>query len=408
MIDIIDKEFEDLIIGYISQTLTVNDLKKVLKKLKTPGNAEVFKEYVRINYFTIFAMNKLDTDSIIKEINNRIVKEESKKSRRIYFMNFLKYAAVFILIFGLGYYSNNNFVIIDEIPKIVPKVTDIVLSSGDDQVVINNDASQKKGNKIFSKTNLIQKNNLLIYNDSLELNELVYHTLKVPYGKRFNILFSDGSKVSLNSGSILKYPVKFLSNQKREVFLQGEAYFDVAEDKSNLFVVNSEGINVEVHGTKFMVKNYSEDSNSDIILVSGSVKIQNSLNKISLLLKPGHKGSVNKVDFKITETKVNTKIYTSWIEGVVIFRMETFDQILKKLERLYNVTIINNREESLNELFNAAIDVNNEDIEMVLEYFNKIYNIEYKHNYGSQPLDIKCSSILFTRTTINQTRAVFW
>ena len=323
-------------------------------------------------------MNKLDTDSIIKEINNRIVKDESKKSKRIYFMNFLKYAAVFILIFGLGYYSNNNFVIIDEIPKIVPKATDIVLSSGDDQVVINNDASQEKGNKIFSKTNLIQKNNLLIYNDSLELNELVYHTLKVPYGKRFNILFSDGSKVSLNSGSILRYPVKFLSNQKREVFLQGEAYFDVAEDKSNLFVVNSEGINVEVYGTKFMVKNYSEDFTSDIILVSGSVKIQNSLNKTSLLLKPGHKGSVNKVDFKITETKVNTKIYTSWIDGEVIFRMETFDQILKKLERLYNVTIINNREESLNELFNAAIDVNNEDIEMVLEYFNKIYNIEYK------------------------------
>ena len=375
---IIDREFEDLIIGYISQTLTVNDLKEVLKKLKNPGNAEVFKEYVRINYFTIYAMNKLDTDSIIKEINNRIAKEESKKSKRIYFMNFVKYAAVFILIFGLGYYSNNNFVIIDEIPKIVPKATDIVLSSGDDQVVINNDASQEKGNKIFSKTNLIQKNNLLIYNDSLELNELVYHTLKVPYGKRFNILFSDGSKVSLNSGSILKYPVKFLSNQKREVFLQGEAYFDVAEDKSNLFVVNSEGINVEVYGTKFMVKNYSEDFTSDIILVSGSVKIQNSLNKISLLLKPGHKGSVNKVDFKITETKVNTKIYTSWIEGEVIFRMETFDQILKKLERLYNVTIINNREESLNELFNAAIDVNNEDIEMVLEYFNKIYNIEYK------------------------------
>ena len=378
MIDIINKEFEDLIIGYISKTLTVNDLKEILKKLKTPGNAEVFKEYVRINYFTIYAMNKLDTDSIIKEINNRIAKEESKKSKRIYFMNFVKYAAVFILIFGLGYYSNNNFVIIDEIPKITPKPNDIVLSSGDDQVVINNDASQEKGNKIFSKTNLIQKNNLLIYNDSLELNELVYHTLKVPYGKRFNILFSDGSKVSLNSGSILRYPVKFLSNQKREVFLQGEAYFDVAEDKSNLFVVNSEGINVEVYGTKFMVKNYSEDFTSDIVLVSGSVKIQNSLNKTSLLLKPGHKGSVNKVDFKITETKVNTKIYTSWIDGEVIFRMETFGQILKKLERLYNVTIINNREESLNELFNAAIDVNNEDIEMVLEYFNKIYNIEYK------------------------------
>ncbi len=155
--------------------------------------------------------------------------------------------------------------------------------------------------------------------------------MKVPYGKRFNILFSDGSKVSLNSGSILRYPVKFLSNQKREVFLQGEAYFDVAEDKSNLFVVNSEGINVEVYGTKFMVKNYSEDFNSDIVLVSGSVAIKNNENEESTLLKPGFKGSVDKTTLKITESKINTKVYTSWIEGEVVFRKESFSQILKKL-----------------------------------------------------------------------------
>ena len=109
MIDIIDKEFEDLIIGYISQTLTVNDLKKVLKKLKTPGNAEVFKEYVRINYFTIYAMNKLDTDSIIKEINNRIVKDESKKSKRIYFMNFLNQLKDYNSFFDLNSYYKYYF-----------------------------------------------------------------------------------------------------------------------------------------------------------------------------------------------------------------------------------------------------------------------------------------------------------
>jgi hypothetical protein len=62
----------------------------------------------------------------------------------------------------------------------------------------------------------------------------------------------------------------------------------------------------------------------------------------------------------------------------VIFRNETFSQILKKLERLYNVTIIDNTINNSKELFNASIDVENEDIEMVLEYFNKIYNIEYK------------------------------
>ena len=137
-------------------------------------------------------------------------------------------------------------------------------------------------------------------------------------------------------------------------------------------------IKVEVYGTKFNVRNYTEDFNSDIVLVEGSVGINNSEILEQTILKPGFKGSVNKENFRVTTTKVNTKIYTSWIDGEVIFRNETFGQILKKLERLYNVTIINNKNESSNELFNAAIDVENEDIDKVLEYFNKIYNIEYE------------------------------
>ena len=126
------------------------------------------------------------------------------------------------------------------------------------------------------------------------------------------------------------------------------------------------------------MRNYSEDFNSDIVLVEGSVGINNSEVSELTMLKPGFKGSVDKENFRVKTSKVNTKIYTSWIDGEVIFRNETFSQILKKLERLYNVTIINNKNESLDEVFNAAINVENENIEQVLEYFNKIYNIEYQ------------------------------
>ena len=176
----------------------------------------------------------------------------------------------------------------------------------------------------------------------------------------------------------MKYPIKFLPNQKREVFLEGEAFFDVTENKNELLVVNSNAIKVEVYGTKFNVRNYSEDFNCDIVLVRGSVGINNSEVSELTMLKPGFKGTVDKENFNTTILKVNTKIYTSWIDGEVIFRNETFSQILKKLERLYNVTIINNKNESLDELFNAAINVENENIEQVLDYFNKIYNIEYQ------------------------------
>ena len=97
------------------------------------------------------------------------------------------------------------------------------------------------------------------------------------------------------------------------------------------------------------------------------------------MLKPGFKGSVDKENFRVKTSKVNTKIYTSWIDGEFIFRNESFVQILRKLERLYNVTIIDNRDNiSETELFNASIDIDEEKIEEVLNYFNKIYNIEYQ------------------------------
>ena len=374
----INKEFEDLIIGYINQTSTIEDLKTIIEKLKQPKNISLFKAYIKINYYSIYIMNQSDTESIIKELKSRISKEESKSKRPYILLNTIKYAAVFCLIFGLGYYSSINSESLDEPQKIIPKSNDIVLTSDDSKVVLEKDDNKTDDKKIISKINLIQKSDQLIYDNNIDIKELVYHSLKVPYGKRFNVVFSDGSKAYLNSGSFIRYPVKFIEDKKREVFLEGEAFFDVTENKNELFIVNSNGINVEVYGTKFNVRNYSEDFNSDIVLVEGSVGINNSEVSELTMLKPGFKGSVDKENFRVETSKVNTKIYTSWIDGEVIFRNETFSQILKKLERLYNVTIINNKNESLDEVFNAAIDVENENIEQVLEYFNKIYNIEYQ------------------------------
>lgn len=374
-----DKEFENLIVGYINQTSSVKDLKEIMNKLKDPNSASIFKTYIKINYYSIYAMNQSDAENIIKEIKSRIKVEENKSKRIQLIKNYVSYAAIFVAIFSIGYFSSVNKTDKVEIEKIIPKKYDIVLSSDDQELVIEKDKSDKKeSKKIISEINLIQKSDELIYDKNSTIKELVYHTLKVPYGKRFNIVFSDGSKANLNSGSIIKYPVKFIENKKREVFLEGEAFFDVTENKNDLFVVNSNGINVEVYGTKFNVRNYSEDFNSDIVLVEGSVGIKNSGILEETILKPGFRGSVNKENFSVETTKVNTKIYTSWIDGEVIFRNETFSQILKKLERLYNVTIIDNRQELSNEFFNAAIDVENEDIEKVLNYFNKIYKIEYQ------------------------------
>ena len=368
--------FQDLIIKYLNQNTSVEDLKNLLVKLKEKENVKLFKSYIKTNYYSLYVLNDIDRKDIIKVIKNKIDLERKKSKRIDFIKKSFQYAALFIMVLGLGYYikstQQNN--VVEE--KIVPKADDIVLETENGEQLILE--KEEKSVKIDSKINLLQKSNKLVYDKDLEIETLIFHSLKVPYGKRFDIVLSDNSKVYLNSGSILRYPVKFLNNQIREVFLEGEAFFDISEDEKNIFRVNSNGINVEVYGTKFNFKNYPEDYVSDVVLVNGSVGISNSENKSITKLSPGFKGSVDKENYKVEKVKINTKIYTSWIEGQVVFRGESFNQIIKKLERLYNVTIINNNEKISEELFNASIDTENEKIEDVLNYFNKIYNIEYQ------------------------------
>ena len=375
------KNFEELAVAFLNRNASVEDLKLLIKSLESIKNIQLFKLYIKINYYSVYAMNELETKDIIDVIKSRISKENRKVKIFNMFRKTLKYAALFVIAFGLGYFSYiNDLGYGVEVKKIVPKADDIVLTNekGEEIVIKKDEYKNKSLVTIDSKNKVVQKSNELIYDANSQIEELVFHSLRVPYGKRFDIYLSDGTKVYLNSGSSLRYPVKFLKDKPREVFLDGEAFFDVTESEINMFTVNSNGISVEVYGTKFNVRNYPEDYVSDVVLVKGSVGITNNQSDDIIKLSPGFKGSVNKENFLVETTKINTKLYTSWIDGEVIFRNESFNQIVKKLERLYNVTIINNHESISKELFNANIDVENEKIEDVLSYFNQIYNIEYQ------------------------------
>ena len=375
------KKFEKLLIAFLNQNASLEDLKLLIKSLESIKNIELFKLYIKINYYSVYAMSELEKNDIIDVIKGRISKENRKVKIFNIFRKTIKYAALFVFAFGLGYFSFiNDLGYGVEVKKIIPKADDIVLiNEKGEKIVIKKDEYKNKSLVIIdSKNKVVRKSNELIYDSNSPIEELLFHSLKVPYGKRFDIYLSDGTKVYLNSGTSLRYPVKFLKDKPREVFLDGEAFFDVTDSKMDMFIVNSNGIRVEVYGTKFNVRNYPEDYVSDVVLVKGSVGITNNQSDNIIKLSPGFRGSVNKENFLIETTKINTKLYTSWIDGEVIFRNESFNQIVKKLERLYNVTIINNHKTISNELFNANIDVENEKIEDVLGYFNQIYNIEYQ------------------------------
>ena len=371
----IDKNFENLIIKYINQNTKTEDLKLLLTYLKDSKNLSLFKLYIKINFFSIYVMNRMDKDEIIDIIKNKIKKDQKREKRKKYFIESLKYAAVCVAVFYLSHLYTLNQINSTEISE--------VIIPDEDEIFIENEKGEifliEKIDSIEISKNSYKESNRIVYEENIvvETEEVEVHTINVPYGKRFNLQLSDGTDVYLNSGTIMKYPVSFLPNQTRSVHIEGEAFFNVKKAANSIFEVRSNQITASVYGTKFNFKNFSEDFSSDIVLVEGSLGISNENTTDINMLSPGYKASIDKEIFKISKSKVNSKIYTSWVDGDVIFRNETFDQIIQKLQRLYNITIINNSKIS-NQLFNASINVEEEKIEDVLGYFNKIYNIDFQ------------------------------
>ena len=223
-----------------------------------------------------------------------------------------------------------------------------------------------------------QKGTRLQYNSIAQVQTLTYNTLTVPYGKRFEVVLSDGTHVFLNSGTSLRYPVNFIKGQNREVFLKGEAYFNVTEDTKHPFIVNSGPLRTQVLGTQFNISSYSEDESILTVLVEGSVKVYSEIAEETgkeAILQPGQKAAWSRSTKNIVVNEADIELHTAWIDGRIVFRKLPFSSILKKLERHYNVTIVNHNKALDSEMFRASFDI--ETIEEVMESFNRNYNIDY-------------------------------
>lgn len=375
----ISKEIETCIVKYFFQLADVKDLDLLNTWIESEKNQILFKEYVKTNFAVNLAMNEPNIENFKKQLIKEIRKQ--KNPFYLYRFSIIKYAAIAIMFLTIGFWSQLRFNDTSSDKKIIPR-TDVItleLENGDIQVISEDGSSKilRAGGKAVAN----QTGNQLIYNKDTEETTISYNTLKIPSGKQFNIVLSDGSKVHLNSGSTLTYPVKFVKGAPRRVTLIGEAFFEIAHDEYDKFIVNTQELKIQVYGTKFNVSNYPENENTEVVLAQGSVSLVDSqtdeLTKDEFYLTPGFKGTFNKTNKEIVDEKVNVSLYTSWMEGNIVFRNAPFEEIIRKLERAYNVIIINNNKKLAKETFNATIETKHETIEQVLNYFNKIYQIQY-------------------------------
>lgn len=191
-------------------------------------------------------------------------------------------------------------------------------------------------------------------------NDVALNTLTVPYGRTSQITLEDGTKVWLNSGSSLVFPHRF-AGKNREVYVYGEAYFDVMHNKDKPFYVHTSTMKVRVLGTSFNIKSYEDDKASQTVLVEGSVEItgydkRKEEGKI-YKLKPGQMADFSHSSSNITISKVNTALYSSWKEGYILAKNTSLAEILVRISRFYDTPLLLDSKQLDNETFSGRLDM---------------------------------------------------
>lgn len=184
-------------------------------------------------------------------------------------------------------------------------------------------------------------------------DSLVFNTLIVPKGGEYSLELPDGTVVWVNSESSLRFPEKFTSN-RREVFLEGEAYFEVKKDANRPFYVHTEAGKVRVLGTAFNVCAYSNDRFWQTTLVEGSVMINQEEKEV--LLKPNEQYQIDVRTGKAGLREVLPELYTSWRDGKFYFKAYTFEELVEKLERWYDFKMFYMNEEIKTRRFSGVVN----------------------------------------------------
>lgn len=163
-----------------------------------------------------------------------------------------------------------------------------------------------------------------------------YNKLYVPRAGEYSVTLSDSTRVWLNSDTQLKYPTIF-SDSTRQVYLDGEAYFEVTKS-SKPFIVITPNSSIRVLGTSFNVSCYDGEPEYTT-LVNGCVELQQSRNNKSVILNPGMQGIITKDGADIKVLNVDTNIYTAWHYNILFFDNETLESIMRRMERWYNIEV---------------------------------------------------------------------
>lgn len=298
-----------------------------------------------------------------------------RQGRRNLIITITSAAAVTLLLFYLQPFKDKNafqdiYMASTCLPDSVHQVTLIVSKEEQLEIAENSEVS-------YATNGMVSVNRANIKRTSQGPSSLQeYNQLIVPKGKRVTLILSDGSKLWVNAGTRVIYP-RIFSKSKREIFVDGEAYLEVTHNPEIPFLVNTNaGFTIEVLGTSFNVCTYKELPDATVVLVKGSVKVQDT-HKNQCFLKPDQLISISSTGLKDIKN-VNVQDYIGWINGIWSIHSEPLGHVLAKLAIYFGVKI--HAEEALNDLsISGKLELKGQ-VSDILTGLGNIVPISYREN----------------------------
>lgn len=329
-----NKYIEELIVKFLDGSIDPSE-KKILHEwlMISKENQQLFMDYSNI-WATGINLNAEESfESLVKRIHKHSTKRVSWL-RPVSIVASIAAAVTLVLLFlndpkpiessEIAHFAQKE--VID-----ISTLHDVQLTLSDEKTVY---LSEKESSVKYDETENISVNNetTIAKQETAKYNQLI-----TPRGKRSSIVFSDGTVAKVNTGTRLVYPVDFDQHQ-REIYVDGEIYLDVKPDKNRPFVVKTKNTDVRVLGTSFNVSAYEDEALVEVVLVSGTVKVeQKEGERKSETLKPLQKYSSENGGSVTDNVDVNK--YVSWVQGLYIFEGERLDVILNRLVKYYGINI---------------------------------------------------------------------
>lgn len=354
------------------------------ESLEKTEDEDLLQAYKDLRLLAAASRTEKEGINIEKRLNEFKYKQARKKRLHIYKLGFaivgIAAAALIVFLWNNPYYTSTQqtkegvtvFLSDTVTPKHIILQTEKTVSSG--KKTPQHSTSPPQG------WNASQPN-VLDYHNSQKLtakaNELPEkHSLTVPRGQTFKLILSDGTEVYMNADSRLIYPSKF-TGKERNVYLDGEAYFQVAKDSAHPFIVNTHTLQTRVLGTEFNISSY-KDSQTQITLISGSIEVRDPQKKRSARMIPGEQACLE-TDGNFGIQKVDVSSYVHWKEGYFYYDNVSLLDIMKDIGRWYNVSVVFNNAEAMDYKLHFVAD-RKQDLQHALTLLNRMnkFNITLK------------------------------